>query len=145
MEPIRLIRDRRELKGTVYFEFLPGPYKGQCWNESSVFLAEEVFGFIDPLISRHYHGEYYYSFSTIASGLWIGIASDLRNVSDALRKAKEFADVREQLGFAFSNTEAEFAAAFSGNKESLARLAAELASWIEEQIAEREPISLLGL
>jgi hypothetical protein len=44
MDPIRLIRDRAELQGTCYFEIMPGKFHGKCWNEGSLFLAEDVFG-----------------------------------------------------------------------------------------------------
>ena len=43
MEPIRLIRDTADLRGTCYFEFLPGEYNKKCWNVESVFLDEEAF------------------------------------------------------------------------------------------------------
>jgi hypothetical protein len=48
MDPqIHLIRDKRQLEGTAYFEFLPGRYTGQHWNEKSVYLDEEVLGLIE--------------------------------------------------------------------------------------------------
>lgn len=47
---IRLIRNNKDRDGTCYFEFLPGIYRDKCWNEESVFMDEEVFGFIEPIL-----------------------------------------------------------------------------------------------
>src|SRR5262245_21530825 len=35
MEPIRLIHGTQELRGTVYYELLPGPHTGHHWGEGS--------------------------------------------------------------------------------------------------------------
>ncbi|MEH1940550.1 MAG: hypothetical protein V7L01_10080 [Nostoc sp.] len=49
MERIRLIRSLSELDGTCYFEILPGRYEGNCWNQNSVFITEEVFGYFEGM------------------------------------------------------------------------------------------------
>ena len=41
MEPIKVIRSPDELEGTAYFEFLPGPYRGDHWVNGSVFIQEQ--------------------------------------------------------------------------------------------------------
>ena len=46
MDPFRLIRDPAELSGSQFFELLPGAYNGQCWNAGSVYVEEEVFGYL---------------------------------------------------------------------------------------------------
>jgi hypothetical protein len=52
-ECIRLIQNLTELHGTCYFEILPGKYEGNCWNHNSVFLTEEVFGYLEPVFERN--------------------------------------------------------------------------------------------
>ena len=48
MDPkIRLSRDKSLLEGTAYFEFLPGHYVKEHWNDSSVFLDEEIMCLIE--------------------------------------------------------------------------------------------------
>ncbi len=77
MCPIRLIRDTAELSGTCYFEFLPGPYRDECWNEGSVFMAEDVFGLVEPIIARHEPRFDHYSFVGIRRPTWERILLEL--------------------------------------------------------------------
>jgi hypothetical protein len=145
LNPIRLIHDRQELGGTVYFELLPGPYRGKCWNEGSLFVEEDVFCLLEPTISRHHSGFDHYSFTTIGSSVWREIVIDLRQLSRTAASAKTFADLRPHVGFCFTNSDADFEADFEGNKEALARLARELATWVDSCVEEKECISILGI
>lgn len=81
MGPIRLIRDTAELSGTCYFEFLPGPYRDKCWNEGSVFLAEEVFRIIEPIIARNEPQFDRYSFVGIRRPTWERILPELERLA----------------------------------------------------------------
>lgn len=77
MSPHRLIRHTRELSGTCYFELLPGPYCGKCWNEGSVFLSEGAFGLFEPVIASHEPRFDHYSFVEIPRPTWEYILVEL--------------------------------------------------------------------
>jgi hypothetical protein len=56
----KLLTDKNVLKGTCYFEFLPGKYQKKCWNDNSVFLTEKsVFIFEDLLEESNKQYDHY--------------------------------------------------------------------------------------
>src|SRR2546430_17207732 len=80
MQEIRVIRGTADLQGTCYFEFLPGEYKGKCWNDDSVFLHEETFGLIEQTIARNEPRFDNWSFVDIRRPGWERIIHDLENL-----------------------------------------------------------------
>ncbi|MFO0805574.1 MAG: hypothetical protein U0791_20935 [Gemmataceae bacterium] len=145
MDPIRLIRDKTELQGTCYFEFLPGPYRNKCWNDGSVYLAEDVFGLIESIIERHEPRFDHFSFVGIRRTAWRRIVIDLDQLAKAADNAKHVGDLRDKIGFIYEPSEAEFARDFRANSDSLAQLARALADWIWQQVQEHECITVLGI
>jgi hypothetical protein len=145
MNRIHLIRDKAELQGTCYFEFLPGEYKMQCWNEGAVFLAEDVFGLIEPIIARHEPRFDRYSFVGIRRHAWERITGDLERLAKLAERASGVGDLVGEVGFFFTTTEAEFAQEFRVNADALGRLARELARWVREQLREQECVAVLGM
>jgi hypothetical protein len=145
VDPIRLIRDKAELQGTCYIELLPGEYKGQCWNDGSVFLAEDVFGLVEPIIERHEPRFDHYSFVGIRRPAWERITADLERLAERAESAAGVGDLRGEVRFLFIPTEAEFARDFRANAEALAHLARELGGWVREQLREHECVSVLGM
>jgi hypothetical protein len=61
----KLIRDKNELVGTCYFEFLPEKDPEKCWNDNSIFLTEESILVFEDLLYKinkmydHYSITYY--------------------------------------------------------------------------------------
>src|SRR5947209_17733288 len=93
MEAIRLIRDKAELHGTCYFELLPGEYKGRCWNDGSVFVAEDAFGLVEPTIERHEPRFDHFSFVSIRRPAWERITADLERLAERTEAAKDVGDL----------------------------------------------------
>ncbi|MEX1098238.1 MAG: hypothetical protein WED34_19495 [Planctomycetales bacterium] len=147
MDEIRLIRDKAELQGTCYFELLPGDYEGQHWNDRSVFLAEEVFGLIEPIIVRHEPRFDHYSFVGIRRPAWERIIADLERLAARTETASGMSDLRGEgeVGFLFTTTETEFARHFRSNADALASLLRELLTWVRQRLREYECISVLGM
>ncbi len=52
-------------EGSCYIEFLPGKYKGKCWNKESIYMNEEDFGFVLKCIEEGFPQYDYYSFNEI--------------------------------------------------------------------------------
>jgi hypothetical protein len=145
MAPIRLITDKAALRGTCYFEFLPGEYKRECWNDGSVFLDEETFGFIEPVIARHEPRFDHWSFVGIRRPVWEGIIADLARLAIRVDGATSVSDIRDAVGFFFTTSEREFAANLKPNAEALAKLIRELVVWLRQQLKTHESVSVLGM
>jgi hypothetical protein len=145
MDPIRLIRDQADLQGTCDFELLPGEYRGRCWNEGSVFLAEDVFGLIEPVIERHEPKFNHYSFVGIHRSTWERIISDLEQLAERAGNVGGISDLRGEVGFLFRPTEDEFAGDFRANVEALTGMVRELVGWLREQLRRQEYVSILGI
>lgn len=77
MEEIKLIKNKNELEGTCYFEFLPGKYNNQCWQDDSVYLDEETFCLIAHIFEKNLLEYDYYSFMEIEKDQWPLIINDL--------------------------------------------------------------------
>jgi hypothetical protein len=145
MEPICLIRYKQELRGTCYFEFLPGEYRNECWNEGSVFLAEEVFGLIEPIFARHEPNFDHFSFVGIQRPTWERIISDLEVLVNAARSSEDMANLRGAVGFTFTTSEKQSDRNFRVNADTLANMAEELIDWLREQLRQHECVSVLGM
>ncbi len=145
MQPIRIIKEKNELKGTVYIELLPGSYQGQCWNEGSLFFDEEVFGYIEPIIEKRALGFDHYSFTEVPASSWVTIAEDLKELRDLLENAQSINQLNDHVGFIFSHSKKRFAEHFLANKAALAEVVAELSDWVLVKANEYGAITVLGL
>jgi hypothetical protein len=145
VDPIRLIRDKAELQGTCYVELLPGQFRGECWNNGSVFLAEDVFGLVEPIIERYEPRFDHYAFVDIGRHVWQKITADMERLATRAETALTVDDLRGEVCFIFAPTEAEFARNFRANADALARLAREMAGWVQDQLRRHECVSILGM
>jgi hypothetical protein len=141
---IRLIRNKDELVGTCYFEFVPGEYQGRCWNDGSVFLEEGVFGYLEPVIQRNEPRFDHYSFVGVRGHACDCIIADLRSLAEKAEAANRMGDLNGEIGLLFGSEE-EFAQDFRVNANALAGLARELAAWLSEQRSRHECVSILGM
>ena len=98
---IQLICEKGKLEGTAYFELLPGRYKNKCWNEESVFLEEENFGFIEHIIEEWVEKYGHYSFVEVNAQRWEEIVRRLLSMRETLRQAKTIDDLDGHVGFFF--------------------------------------------
>lgn len=145
MEPIRLIRNHDELCGTCYFEFLPGTYQDRCWNEGSVFLAEEVFAYFECIIARNEPRFDHYSFIGIHKPTWERICADIERLISTLDSANQLSDLEGQIRFPFRDLANEFASNFEINSNALAGVSRELVAWVKDQLMREECVSVLGM
>jgi hypothetical protein len=146
MKPIKVIRSPAELEGTAYFEFLPGPYRGDHWVNGSVFVQEQVFCLIESALQRHHPGFDHYSSATIPESEWVLIIRELEELAQRTRASGSLADLREAgVGFHRHGVDAEFEQDLRQNSEALAELAEELAGWLRGTLADHEVVSVLGM
>jgi hypothetical protein len=142
---IRLNKNKADLKGTMYFELLPGPYHGRCWNDGSLFLTEETFGYIEPIIESYVAGFDHYAFTPVPASTWAVIAANLEKLRHWLTEAQSVEQLDGRIGFIYHNSKSRFAENFSTNKAALAEIVAELAGWIVAQSNQHGSITILGL
>jgi len=140
---LHLIRDKSELDGTCYFEFFPGVYPGECWNETSVYLCFSTLNMIEKVFETHVEEYDPYKFIEIQepitsrlSGALIEHAEKLRNQALADSRAlPESAD--------FDSPEQARLREWLPNKKILAQTCEDLANWLLSN--KSGPISILGI
>ncbi|WP_190942227.1 hypothetical protein [Nostoc flagelliforme] len=145
MERISLIRSLSELDGTCYFEILPGKYEGNCWNQNSVFITEEIFGYFEPVFERHEPDFDHYAFMAIGKDVWTLIISDFSNLMQVLEQSQDVQELEGKVGFVFRDSMCRFASDFRSNAMTLAGVLRELSEWLEEQLKNHDCISVLGI
>jgi hypothetical protein len=142
---IQLIRDKEKLEGTAYFELLPGRYKKKSWNEESVFLDEESFGFVEHIIEEWVEKYNHYSFVEVNEQRWEGIVVQLLSMRNRLHQARTIDELDGNVGFFFADTRERFAQQFDKNRQDLETMLYDLVKWIRQTLKEHERISILGL
>ena len=145
MEAIRIIKNKDELDGTAYVELLPGAYSNQCWNENSLFFEEEVFGYLEKMISRHVPSYDHYAFTEIDKETWSKIVLDFQTLESTLDQSHSIDDLLEDVGFLFNGSETRFAEEFQENKAALRRLLSEVSIWISKESSQHGCVTVLGL
>lgn len=68
------------MRGTCYFEFLPGKYKRECWQKNSVFLDEQIFELIEDIFKKRIKEYDHFSFVEINKEDWGKIMLDLKKM-----------------------------------------------------------------
>lgn len=142
---IEIIRDKNSLEGTGYFEIMAGPYKNKCWNEGSLFLDEEAFGFVEPVFERLVENYDHYSFMEIDAKKGNLILASLKELQVALGESKTFEEIEQKIGFFYRDTAINFQSNFETNRNRLAKMVEELSEWLEDTFQTHQTISLLGL
>ena len=146
MDPqILLIRDKAQLEGTAYFEFLPGRYANEHWNDGSVFLDEEIFCLIERPFMDSLSGYDHYAFCDVAAEQWQPVLTGLQKSRDHFSRAKTPEDIADQFCCVWDSTTASFADDFPRNRKDLIRLIDELTEWIKETLMEHGSIAVLGM
>ena len=142
---IRLIRDKSELEGTAYFEFLPGRYSEKHWNDNSVFLEEEVMCMIERPFMDNVKEYDHYSFIDVARDRWQPVLAGLADLKEKLVEAREIEDVRDLFCCIWPDTLDEFSDDFDGNRKKLIDLIDEFCAWAKQTLREHDAIAVLGM
>ncbi len=142
---IRIIKNKSELEGTGYIEFLPGAYHGICWNEGSLFFEEETFGYLELVLEKHAPEYNRYAFTEIQLNAWLEIIKELQALKLLLQKSQSVNELRDRVGFIFIGTEQRFAEQFQTNKDALVGVIEELCHWIDAKARAHGCVTVLGL
>lgn len=144
LRDIRLFRNVSDLRGTCYIELLPGQYRGECWTLDSVFLTEEVFGFVEPIVERHVPAYDHYAFTEIPRSTWGPIIVDIDRVAERLCAVHSPGDLPE-LGYVFRTTRDRLESDLGPNCAALARVLRELTAWLADALERNDCVSVLGI
>jgi hypothetical protein len=145
MSFLRVIKDKAFLEGTAYIELMPGRYTGECWNQGSLFLDEDTFGFFEGIISNQLPEYDHYAFTEVSSSRWEPIVSRLKGFAAEVRAAREPAELPRDIYYFMNDTEQRFAEEFSENSRRLQEVASELATWLETAANNNDAVTILGL
>jgi len=145
MVPIRLLREKKELAGTGYFEIQPGRYDGQHWTDGSVFIDEEVFGYLEVIIERHDPTINHFAVSEVQREIWERIIVDFEQLAGKLRSTNDLGHLLDEVRFFNRDSADRFASDCRANADALAELIRELNSWLQEELKKHNCVSVLGV
>lgn len=143
IEKIRLLR-KGEFTGTLYFEFVPGGYTGNHWQENAVYLSDEVFELIEPVFVKVIPSFGRYSPNEISRSNWELIINEFQALKAALVKASTAADVREKIWIS-EKFETLFFEHFDDARFAVLKLITDLNAWLSVQLRTHEKVSVLGI
>jgi hypothetical protein len=144
-EHICLIQSLTKLHGTCYFEILPGKYEGNCWNNNSVFMTEEVFGYLELVFELNEPDFCHYAFTEIKKETWTLIISNFCNLIEILTQAQDIQELEGKVRCMFKDSMTRFASDFRSNAVALISLLREFSQWVESQLQSYDYISILGI
>lgn len=140
----QLIRGAAALEGSAYMEFLPGRYRGTCWNPASLYTTEETFGYLEPILERHVARYDHFAFNEIAVSEWPPVLEDWLHLAKLLDHVT-LVSLPPDLGFIFGGTRDRFVAHLEQNSRALQCVIRDLSAWIFDQSKHHSSISILGI
>jgi hypothetical protein len=146
MDPkIELIRDKAQLDGTAYFEFLPGRYSDKHWNDTSVYIDEEVFCMIERPFQESLPRFDHFAFSDVSAKEWQAVLIQLARFRDRIASASSPREVTELFMCLWDETRQVFSQEFNQNRNDLVRLIDDLRAWIADNLSREQTIAILGM
>jgi hypothetical protein len=140
-----LLTHRSQLTETVYFEFLPGKFRGQTFTDESVFLEDETFGLIEPIVEKRVTDFDRTAFTGIAKEVWELIIADMELFKQKLLKSSNVSEIKSDVRLINRTTEETLDKDFSKNKAELARMIDNLTAWLRTNLQANDMVSILGV
>lgn len=140
-----LLTHRSQLTETVYFEFLPGKFRGQTFTDESVFLEDETFALLENVINKHVAEFDRSAFTAVTKETWQAIIADLESFKQKLAAASSVSDIKADVRFLNKTTEETLAKDFPKNKAELIGMIDNLTTWLRQNMQNQEIISILGV
>jgi hypothetical protein len=142
---IELIKDKNKCESTCYFEFLPGIYQDNCWNDNSVFIDYQQIYYIEPILEKYINNYDHYSFMSGSKYDWQEIIKELNQMKEVLRKAENLNDFTSTFDFTFWDSEENFAKDFDKSKAELLKMIDDFVLWVQETLKNYDKIAILGM
>ena len=140
-----MITDQSSLTGTCYIEVLPGKFRGECWNTSSVYFREEHFGIFEPTIMRHCPKHDHYSFTDIGKPIWEKILIDLQRIHQQCSETLQLSEIRDDVSLYFFTSNSRNTDSESETMRSLKQTLNEFIRWTRLKLENHQTIAVLGM
>lgn len=126
-------------------EILPGKYMGKCWNNESIYILDEIFHYIAPVIEKYYPQYDLWGISEISRETWLLILQDLEQLQGLLDSDPTMEDLTDQIGFFYSHSKTLFGENLTQHVNDLSNLIREFQHWIKQKLEDHDVISILGI
>jgi len=143
IERIEIIRNVSNLESSCYMELSLGKFQGKYWQDSSIFISDEVFVYIENIFRKNVPDYDHYEINDADTAAWIMIIYELKALSTALRSATKFEDIADNNSFIC--VDKQFKTKFSFCKTQLYTMIDELLEWAEKNIVIYGHIAILGM
>ncbi len=130
-------------EGTVFFELLPRAYENRCWNSDSIYIDEEVFGLIEPVVIESVSTYDHYAFTELRPKEIQRIIAGLDILASLL--AQDAPEAKCKLGYIFKSSESEIAKEWDRIRPELTVLCRELSGWLKAVLQSGSIITILGI
>ena len=140
-----LLTHRSQLTETVYFEFLPGKFRGQTFTDESVFLEDETFALLENIVVRHVPDFDRSAFTAVTKETWQSILADFETFKHKLGGASSVSDIKSDVRLLNKTTEETLNKDFAKNKAELIGMIDNLTAWLRQNMQNQEIISILGV
>ncbi len=130
-------------QSTAFFELLPRRYDGACWNSDSVYVEEEVFGLIEPIIYDSVSTYDHYAFTEVYPAEMQKIVSGLSHLVEQLERGDERQFMN--LGYFFQTTEARVREEWPHIRPRLVNLCSDLRDWFQGMLSDGKTVTLMGI
>ena len=114
-------------------------------TKARFFFDEEVFGYIEPTITRYEPDYDHYAFTPIEMSNWLLIVADLGDMRRALESMASRESALGHIGFFFNDSERRFTEHLDANCNALADLILDLDAWTRENQTKNDCVTILGL
>lgn len=129
--------------GTTFFELLPRKYEGVCWNADAVYVEEEVFGLIEPIIYQSVSTYDHYSFTELYPAEVEKIVAGLERLINQIERYDEQKLI--ELGYLFQTTAARVAEDWISIRPRLLHLCSTLRDWFSQVLLDGKNMTLMGI
>lgn len=140
-----LLTHRSQLTETVYFEFLPGKFRGQTFTDESVFLEDETFALLENMVVKHVPDFDRSAFTAVTKETWQAIIADFESFKQKLGTASSVGDIKSDIRLLNKTTEETLSKDFPKNKAELIGMIDNLVAWLRQNMQSQEIISILGV
>ncbi|QDV54004.1 hypothetical protein Enr17x_60870 [Gimesia fumaroli] len=140
-----MITDKSKLKGTCYFEILPGRFLGQFWNLQSVYFEEQHFSFIEFFLLRRCPKYDHYAFTDINQTLWEEILNDLQQLRKNIQQRSQGSISQDDFSLMISSGNIQFPKEKPESMTALSNMLNDFIKWVQDTLKSHDSIAVLGL
>jgi hypothetical protein len=143
------LRSKEQMAGRrgLTMQLIPGLPADEVAIKDSVFVSEDAFGFVEPIITRcwpKYSGYAHWGVTTIPVYSWNEILISTKRLINSLLTAANAKDI-EGIGFLFEYVKDEFFENFTLIRHQLSSMLEELMAWLEIRMRYCEFITISGI